>query len=485
MSLGVWRAVLFAGVFAAAAAPALRAGTASAPADPTNVLLITVDDMDYGSLGVTGCPLRDITPHIDQLAAGGVLFTHAHVNVAVCQPSRSVLMTGRYPCRNGAVGFGPIREDVPTLGEVLHAAGYELGVLGKVKHLTPEYKYCWDMSLKSAVFAKGRDPEKYYAHTAAFLDSARRAGKPFFLMANAIDPHRPFPGSPDEAARQSRTHIVWPGASRWFKPDEVPVPGFLPDLPIVRQDLAAYFAAVHRADETVGAVLRALRESGLEKNTLVMFMSDNGVGFPFAKRNCYEVSTRTPWIARWPDRADAGRRDEEHMISGVDLMPTVLEALGLRAPDGMDGRSFVPLLRGERQTGRDRVFTMFDVTLEGGKYPMRCVRERGVSYIYNAWADGKNEFRSEREKTTASEHALAYAAGTDPALAARFRMLRFRAREELYDLARDPFELTNRVSDPACAGALRRMRAELLRFMERTGDPLLAKYKGDVPPEAP
>ena len=112
--------------------------------------------------------------------------------------------------------------------------------------------------------------------------------------------------------------------------------------------MAQYYSSAHRCDETVGEVLRALKESGLEDSTLVMFLSDNGISMPFAKSNCYLTSTRTPWLVRWPGKVKPGVVDTEHFISGIDFMPTILEAAGLPAPAGMDGRSFLPLLTGRR-----------------------------------------------------------------------------------------------------------------------------------------
>ena len=110
-----------------------------------NILLITADDMNWNAPGCFGGRTPDITPNIDRLASEGVRFEHAHITIAVCQPSRSVLMTGRYPHRNGAEGFQPINTSVPTLQEQLKEAGYLQGILGTVKHLAPREKYKWDM----------------------------------------------------------------------------------------------------------------------------------------------------------------------------------------------------------------------------------------------------------------------------------------------------------------------------------------------------
>jgi N-sulfoglucosamine sulfohydrolase len=155
-------------------------GSAAAPAEQVpNVLLITADDLNYDSVGAYGCDVPGITPHIDRLAREGLLFHHAHVNIAVCQPSRQSIMTGRYPHRNGAPGFDPIDEDLPTLQERLRAAGYLNGILGKEIHLKPKHKYCWDYYVTQSDLASGagigRSPARYHEHTKTFIESAKKS----------------------------------------------------------------------------------------------------------------------------------------------------------------------------------------------------------------------------------------------------------------------------------------------------------------------
>jgi N-sulfoglucosamine sulfohydrolase len=299
-----------AGTAAGCALPGRRWDTGSGR--PPDILLITADDMNRDTPGCYGGCAPDITPNIDRLASEGMLFEQAHVSVSVCMPSRQVLMTGRYPHRYGSEGFNPIARNVPTLQERLHAAGYLNGILGKVSHLLPERKYHWDFRQDFYELNCGRDPRRYYTFAKEFFDRANRARRPFFLMANSHDPHRPFALSEEEKEASKQQ---WkgqqidprgvPDPSRVYRPEEVSTPGFLPDLPRIRTDAANYHNSVRRCDDTVGAVLRALRESGRESNTLVMFLSDNGMDFPFAKANCYLHSTRTPWIVR--GRGASGR----------------------------------------------------------------------------------------------------------------------------------------------------------------------------------
>lgn len=470
--------------------PLLAVGAAS----KLNILFITADDMNYDTPGFTGNPTPGLTPNLDRLAREGMWFVHGHVTVAVCQPSRECLMTGRYPHRNGAVGFYPVRDDVPTLQEILKAAGYHLGIMGKVAHLQPPAKFPWDFQPDGAAIGNGRDPAAYYQLTREFLQQAKAAGKPFFLMANSHDPHRPFAGSEQEQQRAESGRkgkkksapqpddeanpggVKYPPPARTYTTNEVCVPGFLPDLPDVRKEVAQYYSSAHRCDQTVGEVLRALKESGFEDNTLVMFLSDNGISLPFGKSNCYLSSTRTPWLVRWPGRTKPGTRDDRHFISGIDYMPTILEAVGLPLPAGMDGKSFLPLLTGGTQEGRDRVFTCYNETSGRRAYPMRCLQTARFGYIFNGWADGTNTYRAE-PMNGLTYPAMQAAAKTDIAVAGRVELLLHRVPEELYDFAADPHGLKNLAADPQHREQLQQMRQAMLAWMEQTQDPLAVTFR--------
>ncbi|MGB2824181.1 MAG: sulfatase [Phycisphaerae bacterium] len=466
------------GSAAMAAAPGLAAAAAGTqmPGRP-NFLFITADDMNWDSVGVYGCKVPGITPNIDKLAAEGLRFQRAHITIAVCQPCRQVLMTGRYPHRNGGMGFYGIRQEAPTLQETLKRGGYFQGIFGKVPHLAPAGRFPWDVIVNAGQLRNGRGPELYGKATADFLAKARAAGKPFFLMANSHDPHRPFVGA-GRTRKKARPGAAQeaPGASRVYQPAEVVVPAFLPDIPNVRKEVAQYFSSVRRCDETVGAVLSALAKSPLADNTLVMFLSDNGMAFPFSKTNCYLSSTRTPWICRWPGRIKPGTVDSEHFISGIDFMPTILAAAGVAPPEGMDGKSFLPLLTGGRQAGREEVFTVFHETSARKKYPMRCLQDRRFGYIYNAWADGKTAFRNESQAGL-SMNAMKAAAETDKSIAARVKLFLYRVPEELYDFENDPAALKNLVDDPKHKDVLKKMRARALAVMAEKEDPLAPTFR--------
>lgn len=442
-----------------------------------NILLITADDMNGDAPGCFGGQAPDITPNIDRLAAEGLRFVHGHITIAVCQPSRSVLMTGRYPHRNGAEGFEPIDTSVPTLQEELKKAGYLNGILGKVSHLAPAGKFPWDMVKQPQELGQGRDPQLYYEFSKAFIERAKAEERPFFLMANSHDPHRPFHGSQQERNKWKDTVLDQvPAPSRVYGPEEVEVPGFLPDLPDVRKEVAQYYGSVRRCDDTVGAVIRALRESGRDENTLIMFLSDNGMAFPFSKTNCYLNSTRTPWIAVWPGRIKAGTVDRRHFVSGIDYMPTVLDAAGLPLPSGMDGFSFLPVLQGHAQRGRDKVFTEFHQTSARRRYPMRCVQDKRFGYIFNPWSDGQRVFKNESQSGLTFK-AMQEAAKTDREIAARVKLFQYRVVEEFYDLQDDPDALHNLIDGPVYRSQLAELTEALRRRMAETGDPALEAFE--------
>ena len=457
---------------------ALCASSCGVPDEPgpINFLLITADDLEWSTVGVYGSHVEAITPNIDQLASEGLRFTNAHVNIAVCQPSRQTLLTGRYPHNNGAPGFHPIADDVPILQESLRRAGYLNGSIGKTRHLQPTERFGWDLGpdadnpgegIWMHHLGNGRDIELYKKYTTEVLRLAKEESRPFWLMLNTHDPHKPFYGDGGE-------EYDYP-VSREYLPEEIEVPGFLPDLPEVREELAKYYTSVRRADDIVGGILEILDDEGFRENTLVMFLSDNGSSFPFSKSNVYLNSTKTPWIVRWPGVAAAGSVDTSHFISGIDYMPTILEAAGLKEVPDMDGESFLALLEGEEQGWRTSVFTEYNTTFHELALHMRAIQNEDFGYIYNPFY-GREKVAMEAS-TGPTWDAMVEAGRTDPAIQARVDLFYNRVPEELYNYKTDPDALVNLVADPAYADILAELRQQLANEMYRTDDFMLERFK--------
>jgi N-sulfoglucosamine sulfohydrolase len=437
-------------------------------ATPLNILFFTSDDMNFDSSGVCGGPIKDLTPNIDRLAAEGLRFQHAYSTVAVCQPVRQIMQTGLYPHRNGAMGFFPVKPEVRTLNQQLHDADYLISMFGKINHHQPAEKFCVDVGDDKI----SRHPSQLAEATRKFLKMARDQGRPFFHNVNCYDPHRPFIGinGPADLAQGEPP-------SRWIKPEEITqVPGFLEDLPEIRRELAGYYTNVRRLDDALGAVLKVLKEEGFADNTLVMFYGgDHGMSFPFAKSNDYENSSRGALMIRWPGVTKPGVVDTNHLVSTIDFAPTLLEAAGLPPLPGIDGRSFLPAVKGETMTGWDRVFTFYNAAFGNNWLPMRCVRTKDRSYIWNAWSDGKREYHTEN-MAGLTWKAMLTAAATNPAIKTRTDFYLHRVPEEFYDLANDRCERTNLIGDPARQAEIEAMRQDLLALMRRTGDPFTEAF---------
>ena len=443
----------------------------SAPAfaaERPNILLFTADDLHAESLGAFGGRPLDLTPNLDKFAKESLRFNRAHVNAAICAPCRAVIATGRYSHCSGAMGFMNAREDVPDIVTTLQEAGYQAGILGKVKHSTPKNSMQWDFSFDQPQLGNGRNPQLYYQRSKDFLAQCSQQNAPFYLMVNSHDPHRPY-CNPEKLTRGAAM------PSRTYRPDEVTVPGFLPDLPGVRDELAHYLNSTRRLDDTFGMVMQALKESGEADNTLVMFISDNGIAVPFAKCNAWFHSSRTPLLVRWPGVVQTGTSNDTDFVSTVDFFPTFLAATGVSGPAGLDGQSFLPLLKGQRQSGRDFVFTQIDSKAGGDAVPMRCVQNAQYGYIYNPFSDGKHWYRNNNEgKSMAAMNA---AAKSDASIAARIELFRYRVPEEFYDLEKDPNCLHNLIHEPDLQPAIKSLQARLVAQMQRTNDPMLPAFQ--------
>lgn len=432
-------------------------------ASPLNIMFITVDDMNCDSIGVYGSKVADTTPNIDRLAQQGFRFQKAHVQVANCNPSRNTFHSGLYPHKSGVVSFyGPSQPDYVPLPELLRQHGYLLGIIGKVEDMMPMNKYRWDMTSQSMKLGKlsARKPNDLYKFTKGALSWAKEKDKPFYLNINLVDPHKPFYGSKKDQHN--------PKPSKVFKASDIVVPGFLPDLPEIREELAQYYSSVRRADDALGQVMLALKQSGLEDNTVVFFVSDHGMPLPFAKTNLYHHSTHTPWLVRHPSVIQAGGVDEQHMISAIDFYPTICELLDIAPKGPLDGRSIMPLLRGEKQKGRTQVFKEFHENAGATPLPMRAVQNERYVYVFNPWHHGKSNFKSATLYTqtfrTMSKSKL-------PEVVKRKNIFLRRPLEELYDISKDPNCLNNLAGSIEKKDLLLSMREQLLNHMKEHGDP--------------
>ena len=459
--------------------------TAAEPAK-LNLLYITADDMNADSPGWMGGKMG-ATPVLDALAATSHRFVNNHVTAPICQPSREAMMTGRVPHRSGALGFNPVKPGTPTMVTVLKAAGYYTAAINKTAHMKPPAEFPWDDKIEGS----GKNPPLLREHFETTLKNAAAAKKPIFINVNIQYPHRPFPGSnaadaeegdsttpKAKAKRKAKPERVagarTAGLARIYKPQEITVPDFLEDIPPVRTEVAQYWTAVAQVDVCLKGVLDALKASGHEDDTIVLFMSDHGMSFPFSKATVYFNGTHSAVILKWPGMPAAATHEE--FVSSVDIMPTLLDLLAVKHPDGMDGRSWLPLLRGEKQDARDYVITHVNTVSSGMSLPQRCIRTKDWALMFHAWPDGSARFKVEAMHGL-TFNALQAASRTDARIAGRVKQLRVGEPLMFFNELTDTAERNNSIADANYATEIKRLAALLLAHMEKTDDPQTANFK--------
>lgn len=485
------QAVIFIGFFGILLnAARVFGGSLESPkaSDRPNILVFTVDDMDAQSPGFAGCPLPGVTPAMDRLCKESVWFQEAHVPSATCGPSRQSMMTGLHAHRNGSYGFLQVPPQVPSLSGELRKAGYYTVSLGKNRDYL---SFPWD-----AMPEIGGDQNWYGRRPQTFADEVRKAvrkakesGKPFYIGCNTSDPHRPFPGSEQEKEDVLQVRKQWPNAQDFpvappfCTAAQVPLPLFLPDLPKIREEWVQYFTAVHRADETLDAVLQALKEEGAADSTIVVFFSDNGASFPADKMQTLWQSSHTPLLVRWPGIKPA--ENSADMVSTVDLMPTLLEAAGVTPPPDLDGRSLAPLLKSQPHERRDSVYTSYNFFVPG----YQCMPTRGLhtpryTLVFNAWSDGKTAIQNCEPLSGLTWKAAKDAAASNAGISNWVHWQTYRSRIELYDRTTDPYCTKDVAADPRFAAVFKELCANMESEMKRTKDGLLESFagKGPVPP---
>ena len=403
-----------------------------------NVILMTCHDLGR-HLGCYGVETVH-TPNIDSLAASGARFENAFCAAPQCSPSRAALATGRYPHQNGVMGLahGSFRWDLNpgerhTAG-LFREQGYKTHLFG-LQHVTSEIERLGFDRIHNR--APARDVA---SEVAAFLESA--SARPFYAEINFFEPHRPY----DHGG-------VEPDDSKG-----VFVPPYLPQDEASYEELAALQGAVREMDRAVGRVLEALEDAGLSQNTLVLFTADHGIAMPRAKCTLYDAGIEVPLIIRWPDAIEKGRTSPE-LVSNVDVLPTLLEAAGAPIPENIQGRSFLPLLRGEPYESKDAVFA--EKTFHSYYDPRRCVRTTRFKLIRNFDASFGTEVPGDiQQGPIFRAHSELYSTMPAPPV-------------ELYDLRDDPLEEDNLAGERDLSEVEVDLDARLWAWMEKTGDPLL------------
>lgn len=436
--------------FLASGTAAPGQGSASkSKAKRPNILFILPDQLRAQALGCMGNP--DVkTPHIDRLAAEGLLFKQTFANTPVCCPARANLLTGKYAHKNGMVANDlRLRETESTLAETLKQAGYRTGFIGKW-HLDGGKREpgfvppgerrqggdfwaaheCSHRHFDNHYFRDEATPIKLGKYEAEgwtdiaveFLRAQASQAQPFFLMLQMGPPHDPYKAPPQyEALYDARKLTMRPN---WVEGTRLGS----------RQDIASYYAQITAVDEQVGRLVQTLKDLKLEEDTIIVFTSDHGdmLGSQGKrlKRKPWEESIRVPGIVRYPRRVPAGQQTDA-MLTHVDFAPTLLSLCGLKPTRAMQGNDLSRLILGQTRKAPDSAYFQIFGPFEGDETPGGWRGVRTPQYMY----------ARHRDKPWV-----------------------------LYDLANDPFEQKNLADDPAFARLRAEMEQKLMAWMKRTGD---------------
>jgi N-sulfoglucosamine sulfohydrolase len=379
------------------------------------------------------------TPNLQRLATEGVLFRHAFCAAPTCSPSRASLLTGECPHSNGMLGlvnrgFSMSNYQHHIIHTLRREAGYKSTLIG-LQHIAKDPLV---IGYDHVEVIPGNRAEQVTPVAVQFLHS--KPQQPFWLTVGYFENHRKY--------RTAGPEDDW----RYIAP-----PPPIPDTPATRRDMADFHATARKFDWSVGQVLDALDASGLAKNTLVISTTDHGIAFPKMKCNLYDGGIGVHLVIRGPGEFGGGKVCDA-IISHLDIFPTICDLLKIAPPPWLQGRSFLPVLRGETQEINDAVFS--EVNYHASYEPKRAVRTKRWKYIRHFGSyphpvlpncdDGLS-------KTLWVENGWGKQ-DVPP--------------EELYDLMFDPNERSNLAENPLHRVTLKQMQRRLHDWMISTSDPL-------------
>lgn len=414
-------------------------------AAPPTIVVFLADD--HGLADSTPYGSKDArTPNMQRIADAGMTFTRAFVASPSCAPSRAAMLTGLMPARNGAEANHTFKRDgVASLPEVLRSVGYETAAFGKVAHG------------KNDASRHGFDhiDEKNAAEVVDKYLTERNTAKPLALFVGTHWPHVPWPENDG------------------FDPAKLTLPPKAIDTPETRVQRARYLSAIARADDDLGSIWDLAHKRFDASNMIFLYTADHGEQWPFGKWNLYDTGIRVPFLAVWPGVIKPGVRSDA-MIQWIDILPTLIEVAGGKVPDGIDGRSFINVLRGKAGGHRTEIFTTHSGDGDKNVYPIRALRTGEFKYILNVLPDKMHTTHIDRGGGSGDgwryfDEWVALAK-TDARAAGQVRAYHQRPAEELYDLSTDPDELHNLALDSTQAARLAAMREKLDRWMNAQGD---------------
>jgi N-sulfoglucosamine sulfohydrolase len=389
-----------------------------------------------------------VSPNVDSLAAEGVRFDQAFATAPQCSSSRASLATGLYPHNSGVMGLAHAGFDWELGATAPHAAaifaglGFETHLFGG-QHVSLHAERLGFGHMHPTGNEHGNMTGKIVAAAVEQLLQTDLGQRRLYLEINFEDTHRPYPpvGVNDSSAQ------------------ELQIPAYLPAGPESAAELSALQAAIKEMDVAAGRVLAALEKTRRGDSAIVVFTTDHGLAMPRAKCTLYDPGLEVALIVCWPEGGIGRGYVRTELISNIDVLPTLLEAAGASLPSGIQGRSFLPLLRGNAYEAREAIFA--EKTFHSYYDPMRCVRTRHHKYIRNFETGFAVEVPGDVQQGPIFRATPSRYSTDRPNVV------------ELYDLEADPLEENNLAGSPRMKAIEEDLSADLWRWMRDTEDPLL------------
>lgn len=417
-----------------------------------NIVLFMADDCTYWDIAAYGS--KDaVTPNIDALAGNGMKFNRCFQAAPMCSPTRHNLLTGLYPVRSGAYpNHTFVQPGTESIVQYLKPLGYRVALSGK-RHISPRSVFNFEY------LGDKKNPD--FALVDGFIADAVQREEPFCLFLTSNEPHAPWnKGNPE-----------------LLDPAAVQLPPTWVDTPETRKAYCRYLAEVTYMDKQVGKALKLLDKHDIAENTVFIFTSEQGNGFPFSKWTCYNAGLHTAFIIRWPGVVRRGSVSNA-LIDYTDVVPTFIDMAGGDVPFGLDGESFLNVLKDKATRHKTYSFGMQTTRgiMEGSEYyGIRAVTDGRYRLIMNLSPAAEfHNITTDPEKGREWWFSWLTAAKIDPLALQRVHAYRKRPAWELYDDIADPYNRVNLAGKKDYEKIRQRLKAELLAWMEDCGDEGLA-----------
>ncbi len=429
----------------------LLSGLCAAQKRP-NIIIIMADDLDSRQLSCYGGK-NLVTKNIDALATQGMKFNQLICSEAICVPTRASLFTGLYPARHGSYqNHKRVTSDsLKSVCQYMNKLGYTVALTGKDHSTKP-------VSVFPFKILKGFEPNCVSPTDDYTLDEVKKfiqQEKQFCLFIMSINPHKPWTmGDPSE-----------------FDAGKLVLPPHWVDTKDVRNEFTHYLAEVRRLDNQVGDVMNMLKETGQDKNTILIFLGEQGPQFPGGKWTLWDNGQKSSMIVRWPGTVKPGTQNDA-LAQYEDITPTLIDIAGGQPVAGLDGKSFLPVILGKSTRARDVAYGIHNNIPEGPAYPSRAIRDTRYKLILNLMPDSTYYIKYMMNPKDSGSYWNSWTrlAETSPSARKLTQRIVKRPPVEFYDLQKDPYELNNLAADPAYATQIKDYTTKLHAWMQQQGD---------------